>query len=1320
MSVCSDFAEHMWKPDSCKNCFYPRSSHRLQRNFETLAKAVSPTSTSALWSKTESAEEDYVVSPSYSKPTIAVKPTMMNSDVVEMWSDMNMNTGVQQGNQKSPTEKSTKMPTKVFIDSNSNNGLRDVLPNNTSTLNGYSKFLPAGALPSLERKLNSHGNSAFISNIFISQEDGRVPFVYRENEPQLSKSYKEQLVKSPRSSCVNSDRKTTGSFEGGGGRTFSTEICESRGEGPWCLSNVNEQHAPFEIAVNIVVPAGGISENSDLSHSVLAQEKGANDISATLQCAKSKGLSSLPEAASQIESFSLQSISERLDNSQELDHCKELPSKSLECSLVQAQSEPIYAESTKRIKKLLSESKSNSGPPQVRNTFHKTLEQSESIESSCSNEKEAVDLASSWSKITVMAAHTEEENRTFCLSSPDSAVSIQWQHISPSPVQEAGSPLTTFQWPHANSTQQASDLWPVAKSCSTMLHPKSSAHPSLAVSPKLSPSLCESGKENTETLRYIEHPTSFSSIQLQSKSSGNIGNSGSSISASERRHKYQHSAWNREYKIVEEEEAAVVNEETTQQSKAPSIFCSSVSGQRAQEARVENAVMCSSEYNNHELAYNGAGHHHAGRAPDQDRCSRNNQCASESRPSSSSEHTSTLSELAPPPPPPKKHLRTSNKMSQSNSDLEKASHGSVESLTHSLKGLHCGIPATSTDSLHSDSRTYADAGRQECTRSPSPPLFIKGASPLASQYDASVADYTHSLLPPPLPEKKMINRTISAPDGARDRRVIHNRSSPHLNLSSSESNMCITEKLQLSTPSSPVDQRNIFSSNESLERCHPTATHPLRSQTMDEVTGRRKARLGLGAKSGGSFSSSPQLSTPSSGSHLQLHTLLSNIDSREGVYAKLGSLYAESLRRLALKCEERFTRGQKNPLRFDESSWSLFKLTCNKPCCIAGDSVYYSASCAKDPKNDYAVKICKNRSPESKQSHFYGLEVQQNLPPHFNVQQDCGHFIACVPLSMLPPGEAAGLICNSQQEQEAPRSRDLGTSSQSDSERVVVITREVPYQTTADFVKEWATYHRDQPEWYERWVCFLLLQLCNGLEYLKEHGVIHRDLCLENLLLVHHSKRSSSESKAQRQLPRLVISNFAKAKQRTSSTTLDPKSKKDQARLAPEIVSASQYKKFDEFQAGILIYELLHQPNPFEVSPKLKEQEYSCKDLPEIPDASIYSAGLQQLAHLLLEPDPSKRIHIQEAKRILQSLLWGPRKDLLEQQWEQRHNNHVLDEGLHNWLDVKRALLMMKFAEKSLEPEQSVELEDWLCCQYFAVANPVSLCRTAELLHFSE
>lgn len=372
-----------------------------------------------------------------------------------------------------------------------------------------------------------------------------------------------------------------------------------------------------------------------------------------------------------------------------------------------------------------------------------------------------------------------------------------------------------------------------------------------------------------------------------------------------------------------------------------------------------------------------------------------------------------------------------------------------------------------------------------------------------------------------------------------------------------------------------------------------------------------------------------------------------------------------------------------------------------------------------------------------------------SVPVHFNIQQDCGHFVASVPSSMLTSPDVP--------KDPLPALPSHPPAQEQDC--VVVITREVPHQTASDFVRDSASSHQSEPEAYERRVCFLLLQLCNGLEHLKEHRVIHRDLCLENLLLVHCTPQASpSASSATRHpaatvsssnppsttsaapaatpapcpsvtpspptapacqgvpsknhLPRLIISNFLKAKQKPGGTT-NLQQKKSQARLAPEIVSASQYSKFDEFQTGILIYELLHQPNPFEERAQVWEQGYRREDLPPLPTLSLYSAGLQQLAHLLLEADPIKRIRIGEAKRVLQCLLWGPRRELVEQQGA---SEEALCSTLHNWIDMKRALMMMKFAEKAVDRRRGVELEDWLCCQYLASAEPGALLQSLKLL----
>ncbi|XP_045388667.1 inactive tyrosine-protein kinase PEAK1 [Lemur catta] len=472
----------------------------------------------------------------------------------------------------------------------------------------------------------------------------------------------------------------------------------------------------------------------------------------------------------------------------------------------------------------------------------------------------------------------------------------------------------------------------------------------------------------------------------------------------------------------------------------------------------------------------------------------------------------------------------------------------------------------------------------------------------------------------------------------------------------------------------------------------------------------------------------------------QRQALYRGLENREEVVGKIRSLHTDALKKLAIKCEDLFMAGQKDQLRFGVDSWSDFRLTSDKPCCEAGDAVYYTASYAKDPLNNYAVKICKSKAKESQQ-YYHSLAVRQSLAVHFNIQQDCGHFLAEVPNRLLPwedpdapgkeedemeeseeerKGETDGKNPEPSSEAESSLKESQGVTTKKQRSHVVVITREVPCLTVADFVRDSLAQHGKSPDLYERQVCLLLLQLCSGLEHLKPYHVTHCDLRLENLLLVHYQPGGTAQglgpaepSPTSSCPTRLIVSNFSQAKQK--SHLVDPEILRDQSRLAPEIITATQYKKCDEFQTGILIYEMLHLPNPFDENPELKEKEYTRADLPRIPLRSPYSRGLQQLASCLLNPNPSERILISDAKGILQCLLWGPREDLF-QTFTASPSLVQRNSLLQNWLDIKRTLLMIKFAEKSLDREGGVSLEDWLCAQYLAFATTDSLSCIVKIL----
>ncbi|NXC43119.1 PEAK1 kinase, partial [Penelope pileata] len=647
--------------------------------------------------------------------------------------------------------------------------------------------------------------------------------------------------------------------------------------------------------------------------------------------------------------------------------------------------------------------------------------------------------------------------------------------------------------------------------------------------------------------------------------------------------------------------------------------------------------------------------------------------------------------------------------------------------------------ASHSPDLNPCSATYSNLGQSRAAMiPPKQPRQPKGASDDAIAFGGLTDQETVSSLqptPPPLPKKTILRANTEPSPRDLQKQALENNlcivANPTYDIDTNweASSACSSVSLELKVLENesgdsldrPTDKlRTTTSATNSVSSLTTISIKDRCSNSMESLTGRRISQA----------KQSKGVQKP------QRQALYRGIENREEVVGKIRSLHTDSLKKLALKCEDLFMAGQKDQLRFGVDSWSDFRLTSDKPCCEAGDAVYYPASYAKDPLNNYAVKICKSKAKESQQ-YYHSLSIRQSLAINFNIQQDCGHFLAEVPVRLLP-GEDTDVPEGEEErgEEQEPEQKNRGTpstaeASQKDSSssqgtiskprsRVVVITREVPYLTVADFVRESAPRHAKSPDLYERQVCLLLLQLCLGLEHLKPYHITHCDLRLENLLLVHSRpggsplSSDSVEPNPNTACPaRLIVSNFSQAKQK--SHMVDPEVLRDQSRLAPEIITATQYKKCDEFQTGILIYEMLHLPNPFDENPELKEKEYTHADLPRIPCRSLYSQGLQQLASCLLNPNPSERILISEAKGILQCLLWGPREDLFHA-LSTSSNPARKDAVLQNWLDIKRTLLMIKFAEKSFDRDCGVILEDWLCCQYLAFATVDSLHRIVRIM----
>ncbi|XP_023362353.2 inactive tyrosine-protein kinase PRAG1 isoform X2 [Sarcophilus harrisii] len=1222
MSACNEFVEHIWKPGSCKNCFGLQSDHQPQRS----SSVVQPGAPSlALRPRKGPPEEEGCGPASCTKPTIAVKPTMMSTESAEARSGMEAGSEAPQVLWR-PTP--SKLPFPESRDSPRTFSSGGLSPQSLATS-------PRLALPSLARP----GSKDSVPPDKGGLEEGASP-PRQQSPPPAHQSFHQKLAAfleraggstTPRSEVLpaasrDKDLQTSPSKDLDGGEYCSiaswcppSSLTPAAGPGPRCghgkagpvPGGTNETASPHEEGRGPSLSSKEHGRQDPPENSCpfnLDQRK----LPQALEAASlSDGLSSPPAGHTDSDYCSLSRPPElrRSHGPGPIGGSSSKPPGSPTQLPESSPPEPIYAEITKRKKPCPA---SSSLPSTNRRAGH-------SQDSAGGSWRPRPDGAPQVAaKVTIMATHTEDDQRTIYLRSPDSAVGVQWPcgHLGPGP--EDASP----RMPEPSPREQP---------LHNHLPGPRGGDPGRGC-PAIPPKVCKGSpgeshgspegsplaqlKDGFWSQLGVPDPTDTLSSTSSSSSSSTRELTrcllpAQSSSWDQRRPRFQVGARNYQGRIEEEDGEGELD------PPSPGRVRELERASCSQRPRAESI----SEQPSRTEGGTGPG------------MSKSASFAFEFP-----KDRSEAEKFSPPPPPPKsRHLLRMNK---SSSDLEQASLGLAESLSPSgFSGIHVHFTTGSTDSLTSDSQTCSDGGLC-CEPAPCPSPFPPAGSTGHPSEDGSPRG---SLQPPPLPQKKTVSRAASSPDGLFLAQGSPGRctTSPRLNPSHSETNICYPEESRFAG-----------------------------------LGGRARGPEAQLQGSQGFSPSSSQLSVSSQTSacsgQQQPHSLLSSITSKEATYTKLSGLYAQSLVRLAARCERHFMGSQATEPHFNENSWSLFKLTCNKPCCDSGDAVYYGATCSEDPSRPYAVKICK--MPVSKGASYCALSV----PVHFNLQQDCGHFVASVPSSMLPSPEE-------------PQDQDC----------VVVITREVPRQTAADFVRDSASRHWTEPEAYERRVCLLLLQLCQGLESLKEHGITHRALCLENLLLAPCPGASPGDQP----LPRLIISNFLQARQQARGGTwgTDEQQRRTQARLAPEILAAAQYKKFDEFQTGILIYELLHQPNPFEERTQLQQQDYRAEDLPPLPALSLYSAGLQRLAHRLLEADPIKRLHIAEARRALQCLLWGPRHELLQG-------------PLQNWLHMKRALLMMKLAEKALDDGAAVELEDWLCCQYLASAEPGALLQTLRLL----
>ncbi|KAJ7306547.1 hypothetical protein JRQ81_009910 [Phrynocephalus forsythii] len=180
-----------------------------------------------------------------------------------------------------------------------------------------------------------------------------------------------------------------------------------------------------------------------------------------------------------------------------------------------------------------------------------------------------------------------------------------------------------------------------------------------------------------------------------------------------------------------------------------------------------------------------------------------------------------------------------------------------------------------------------------------------------------------------------------------------------------------------------------------------------------------------------------------------------------------------------------------------------------------------------------------------------------------------------------------------------------------------------------------------------RTAAMMMLQLLEAVDHLVQHGVAHRDLKTDNILVEFDSAGS----------PGLLLTDFGccLADEKVGLKLPFPSWYVDRGGnsclMAPEVATATpgpgvviDYTKADVWAVGAIAYEILGTCNPFYsraggAAAALESRSYREHQLPPLPEGTPLE--VKELVRRLLRRDPAKRLSGRIAANVLHLCLWG-------------------------------------------------------------------------------
>ncbi|KAK2835680.1 hypothetical protein Q5P01_016164 [Channa striata] len=370
-----------------------------------------------------------------------------------------------------------------------------------------------------------------------------------------------------------------------------------------------------------------------------------------------------------------------------------------------------------------------------------------------------------------------------------------------------------------------------------------------------------------------------------------------------------------------------------------------------------------------------------------------------------------------------------------------------------------------------------------------------------------------------------------------------------------------------------------------------------------------------------------------------------------------------------------------------------------------GDKVYYSLHSPKFPGKGLGLKVHRQTdeapSPQIKRisSHVNVQDVLVYFQPSRTLSKDSATACKQDPCILFKSEcTAAKPPCGGSTEP----AKDPTNNSLASLESLLLqghsvsIERDLPQVSLEDFVQECRSLQSTEQSVYDKQVCVLLLQILTGSQHLYKVSATAAELRPQDILLVWPRRRRNEgrnkldegASERKRSFTKSILKDemeLETSEKKGRIQTLWRTHGSARVVLTPKVPaqSAPHSLPFIKSQMRSLIQYCLHPQQNLTGSTETN---------------SSHRRGLLYLSSLL--KNESSGPQMADMVAMLQVLLWGPQAPLLNLAASPTT-------AVHNWLTIKRALLVMKLAERGLIQDQSVlDWEDCMCLQYLSFTDP--------------